>query len=74
MISLMQAQMQMGVADYDFKDDVISLARMDAQALDFATATFDAVIMNFGLHFLPDPVLGISEMHRGRHCARDGME
>ena len=64
MISLMQAQMGAGIAGYDTKRNPISPLVMDAQALDFPPSTFDAAIMNFGLHFLPDPVLGIAQMHR----------
>ena len=63
MIALMHAQMQVSVANHDFKDKNVSAVVMDAQALDFPPSTFDAAIMNFGVHFLPDPVLGISQMH-----------
>ena len=56
--------MQVGIADHNFKDNIVSAEVMDAQALDFSPSTFDAAIMNFGVHFLPDPVLGIFQMHR----------
>lgn len=64
MVALMEAQVQPAVANRTIAADRISVAQMDAQALDFRSAMFDAAIMNFGLHFLPDPTQGISEMHR----------
>ena len=64
MIALMHAQMQVSIANYNLKDNIVSAVVMDAQALDFPPSTFDAAIMNFGVHFLPDPVLGVSQMHR----------
>ena len=36
----------------------------DAQALPFADASFDAVVCQFGIMFLPDTVLGFAEAHR----------
>ena len=36
----------------------------DAQALPFADASFDAVVCQFGIMFLPDTALGFAEAHR----------
>jgi ubiquinone/menaquinone biosynthesis C-methylase UbiE len=36
----------------------------DAQALPFADASFDAVVCQFGIMFLPDIPLGFAEAHR----------
>jgi SAM-dependent methyltransferase len=36
----------------------------DAQALPFADASFDAVVCQFGIMFLPDAALGFAEAHR----------
>ena len=65
MIALMHAQVQASLAAYPHvEDNLVSAVVMDAEALDFPAATFNAAIMNFGVHFLPDPVLGLSQMHR----------
>ncbi|MCJ1410932.1 hypothetical protein MMC19_005020 [Ptychographa xylographoides] len=64
MIGLMQAQLQLLVDSHSISEGAVSTAVMDAQALDFPPSIFDAAIMNHGLHFLPDPVLGVAEMHR----------
>src|SRR6267378_2946362 len=60
--------------DFDFAAAMIGLARAahpairfeegDAEALPFADASFDAVISNFGIHHLPDPVQAPSEARR----------
>jgi ubiquinone/menaquinone biosynthesis C-methylase UbiE len=36
----------------------------DAQALSFSDKSFDAVVCNLGLMFLPEPARGLSEFHR----------
>jgi ubiquinone/menaquinone biosynthesis C-methylase UbiE len=36
----------------------------DAEALPFADGSFDAVIGNFGIHHVPDPVRALREAHR----------
>jgi len=58
----------------DFAAAMIGLARAthpeirfeegDAEALPFADASFDAVISNFGIHHVPDPVRALSEARR----------
>jgi ubiquinone/menaquinone biosynthesis C-methylase UbiE len=58
----------------DFAAAMIGLARAahpairfeegDAEALPFADASFDAVISNFGIHHLPDPVRALSKARR----------
>jgi ubiquinone/menaquinone biosynthesis C-methylase UbiE len=58
----------------DFAAAMIGLARAthpeirseegDAEALPFADASFDAVISNFGVHHVPDPVRALSEARR----------
>jgi ubiquinone/menaquinone biosynthesis C-methylase UbiE len=58
----------------DFAAAMIGLARAthpeirfeegDAEALPFADASFDAVVSNFGIHHLPDPVRALSEARR----------
>lgn len=42
----------------------VSLLTMDAQALDFPEAQFDAAIATFVFCSVPDPVLGLSEVRR----------
>jgi len=42
----------------------VDLRLGDAQALEFPTATFDAVVATFVFCSVPDPVLGLSEIRR----------
>ena len=44
--------------------DNIETREMDAQALAFADATFDAATCRFGLMFVPDPIKAASEIRR----------
>lgn len=44
--------------------DRIRLERVDAKALPYPDATFEAVLCNSILHHLPDPALGLAEMVR----------
>ncbi len=47
------------------RDDIpVSLLTMDAQALDFPDAQFDAAAATFVFCSVPDPVLGLSEVRR----------
>jgi SAM-dependent methyltransferase len=58
----------------DFSSAMIGLARAahpeinfeegDAEALPFADGSFDAVVSNFGIHHVPDPVQAMSEVRR----------
>jgi SAM-dependent methyltransferase len=58
----------------DFSAAMIALARAahpeirfhegDAEALPFADGSFDAVVANFGIHHMPDPVCALSEARR----------
>jgi ubiquinone/menaquinone biosynthesis C-methylase UbiE len=58
----------------DFSSAMVGLARAgypsirfeegDAEALPFADGSFDAVIGNFGIHHVPDPVRALREAHR----------
>jgi len=58
----------------DFSSAMIELARAyhpgirfeqgDAEALPFAEGSFDAVVANFGIHHVPDPVRALSEARR----------
>lgn len=41
-----------------------SFARMDAQALDLPSASFDVVLCALGLMYVPDPVAALREMRR----------
>jgi len=42
----------------------LSFREADAEALPFEDQTFDAVIINFGIHHFPFPVRALSEAHR----------
>jgi ubiquinone/menaquinone biosynthesis C-methylase UbiE len=58
----------------DFSPAMIALARVghtgirfeegDAEALPFADASFDAVVANFGVHHVPEPIRALREAHR----------
>jgi ubiquinone/menaquinone biosynthesis C-methylase UbiE len=58
----------------DFSSAMIALARADhpdvrfeegdAEALPFIDGSFDAVVANFGVHHVPDPVRALAEAHR----------
>ena len=58
----------------DFSPAMIALARAghtgirfeqgDAEALPFADASFDAVVANFGVHHVPEPIRALREAHR----------
>jgi ubiquinone/menaquinone biosynthesis C-methylase UbiE len=65
----------------DFSSAMVGLARAghsdirfeegDAEALPFADGSFDAVVGNFGVHHVPDPVRALREAHRVlRPCGR----
>ena len=47
----------------------VEFARMDAENLDFAPGSFDAVLCGLGLMYVPDPVRSLQEMYK---VARDG--
>lgn len=59
---------------FDFSAAMIAVARSeypairfaegDAEALPFADGSFDAVVANFGIHHVPDPVQALSEARR----------
>jgi ubiquinone/menaquinone biosynthesis C-methylase UbiE len=42
----------------------VSLALMDAQALDFQDSTFDSVVSTFVFCSVPDPIIGLQEIRR----------
>jgi ubiquinone/menaquinone biosynthesis C-methylase UbiE len=42
----------------------IDVREMDAEALDFPDASFDAVTCGFGLMFFPNPARALAEMRR----------
>ncbi len=42
----------------------LEIRTMDAERIEFPTASFDAVTCRFGLMFCPDPVAATMEMHR----------
>ena len=58
----------------DFSSPMIALARADhpgirfeegdAEVLPFAEDAFDAVVSNFGVHHVPDPIQALCEAHR----------
>ena len=58
----------------DFSPVMIALARAghtgirfeegDAEALPFADGSFDAVVSNFGVHHVPEPIRALREAHR----------
>ena len=58
----------------DFSSAMVGLARAghpglrfeegDAEALPFADGSFDAVVGNFGIHHVPDPLRALCEAHR----------
>jgi ubiquinone/menaquinone biosynthesis C-methylase UbiE len=58
----------------DFSSAMVGLARAghpglrfeegDAEGLPFADGSFDAVVGNFGIHHVPDPVRALREAHR----------
>ena len=58
----------------DFSSSMVGLARAghpgarfeegDAEALPFADGLFDAVVGNFGIHHVPDPIRALREAHR----------
>ena len=59
MISLLETQ----IAEDNYQDH-ISTAVMDGASLGYADNTFDVSITNFGLFFLPEPVVGAREIYR----------
>jgi ubiquinone/menaquinone biosynthesis C-methylase UbiE len=42
----------------------MQFARMDAEALDMPSGTFDAALCSLGLMYVPDPLKAVGEMHR----------
>ena len=42
----------------------VAFARMDAESLDLPNASFDVVLCELGLMYVPDPARALSEMHR----------
>jgi SAM-dependent methyltransferase len=46
----------------------VSFRAMGAERLDLSDASFDVVLCNFGLMFVPDPVQGLREMRRVLRC------
>ena len=62
----MVAAMKQAVATAspDLRAAVLDIQVMNGQELSYPDVMFDASIMNFGLFFFPDPVLGVQQVYR----------
>ena len=52
------------IASARARHPAIRFEESDAEALPFAAGSFDAVVANFGIHHVPDPIRALRETHR----------
>jgi SAM-dependent methyltransferase len=74
LVAAAAAERSASPAGLDFSSEMIALAHAlhpalrfeegDAEALPFADGSFDAVVANFGIHHVPDPVQALCEARR----------
>lgn len=69
-IDVSQEMLDRARTELDRLDRDGTLARMDAQSLEFADDSFDTVVSSFSTCTFPDPVAALQEMQRV--CAPDG--
>ena len=52
------------IAEAKHRHPALRFQEADAEALPFSESTFDAVVINFGVHHFPFPLRALSEAHR----------
>lgn len=61
---MVQAMQAIVAAKPELQKGVVEVEVMDGQALRYRNDFFDVSVMNFGIFFFPDPVVGVGEVYR----------